>query len=92
MIEFPALYDELFNGLPDDVNEKLILVEKLKERGFIVSEAGRGNVPPLGPRIVSRTMTKGDCRCEVSKIYYNTIPDSAWTASERIWCRRIISE
>lgn len=86
MIEFPRLYDDLFDAIPDDAGEKLILVEKLKQRGFELTDQGRGNFPPLGPRIVAATMTKGNCRCEISKIYYDTISDSAWSASERIRC------
>ena len=67
-IEFPELYNQLANKIPDDKNEKLILVEKLKNKGFEVKSYGRGNYPPLGPRIISVKLKSKNCECEVDKI------------------------
>lgn len=85
-IEFPLLYDSLCSVLPSDSSEHLILAEKLKKRGFKVVNWGRGNFHPLGQRIVSLTLKKGDCYCDVSKIYYFTISDTYFEMRERIVC------
>lgn len=86
-VEFPGLYDHLFYSLPDDASEKLILAEKLKARGFKVAGWGRGNLPPLGPRIVLVTLAKADCECEVGKKYYSTMVDTVYQAVEAISCK-----
>lgn len=84
IVELPRLYDSLAHGLPEQ--SKLILAEKLEQRGFKLLDSGRGNCPPLGPRIVSKTYQKGDCFCEVSKLYYFTTVDDYYEMSERISC------
>jgi hypothetical protein len=86
MIELPNLYDSLTNHIIEDSTERLILVEALKKRDFKVIDWGRGNYPPLGPRIVSIKMKKGDCFCQIDKIYYKTISDSLFQMTERIRC------
>jgi hypothetical protein len=90
-VEFPHIYDSLFTFIPGDKDEKLILAEKLKARGFKVVSTGRGNLPPLGPRIVLYTMSDDACECEVSKKYYSTIEKSTYTVIEGISCRMLIS-
>ncbi len=85
-IEFPQLYDSLTYKIADDNDEKVKLVEKLKAKGFKVTNSGRGNFPPLGPRIVCVTLKKSDCECEVAKIYYSTTNDSLYQMAERIKC------
>jgi hypothetical protein len=85
-VEFPYLYTELVNELPEDEDENLILVEKLKMKGFKVTNWSRGNNPPLGPRIVDVRLRNKNCECEVAKIYYYTISDSSFLRSERIRC------
>ena len=87
-IEFPEIYDSLTKNIPEDNVEKLILVEKLKSKGFKVINSGRGNYPPLGPRIVIFTLKKENCECEVAKIYYSTISDSVYNMTERISCKK----
>lgn len=37
-IEFPEIYDSLAKEIPNDREEKLILVEKLKWRGFKITK------------------------------------------------------
>ncbi|MES2545026.1 MAG: hypothetical protein V4548_09090 [Bacteroidota bacterium] len=88
-VEFPDLYTKLANSIPDYNNEKLILVEKLKAKGFKVTNSGRGNYPPLGPRIVCVTLQKTDCECEINKIYYSTISDTLYQMAESIKCIKI---
>jgi hypothetical protein len=84
--EFPSIYDSLARQIPQDDQESLILSEILKKKGFKEVYWGRGNFPPLGPRIITMALQKGDCICEVSKIYYYTIDDSLYEVSERINC------
>lgn len=86
MIELPNLYDSLTDNISEDSTERLILVEALKNRAFRVINLGRGNYPPLGARIVSITMKKGDCFCQIDKIYYKTNSDSLFQMTERIRC------
>jgi len=86
IIELPTLYDSLTNHVTEDSTERLILVEALKKRDFRVINWGRGNFPPLGSRIVSITMKKGNCFCQIDKIYYKTISDSLLLMTERIRC------
>jgi hypothetical protein len=84
IIELPSLYDSLSKGLPAE--SKLILAESLKNKGFKEIESGRGNIPPRGPRIVSKIFHKDDCYCEVSKLYYFTTKHGILEMSERIKC------
>ncbi len=88
-VEFPDLYDSLIYVIPEDKDEKLILSEKLKIKGFKITNWGRGNCPPLGPRIISLTMTKPGCECEISKIYYSTTIDTLYSVREGIKCKKL---
>jgi hypothetical protein len=87
-IELPDLYEKTTGKIADDENEKLILVDKLKNRGFEVINWGRGNNPPLGPRIIALTLKKGNCECEVIKIYYSTADESQYQMTEKIKCKK----
>jgi hypothetical protein len=86
MIELPNLYDSLTNHIAEDSTERLMLVEALKKKDFKIINWGRGNYPPLGPRIVSIVMKKDNCFCQIDKIYYKTIADSLFQMTERIRC------
>lgn len=86
IIELPNLYDSLSNQIAEDSVERLILVDALKKRDFKIINWGRGNYSPLGPRIISFVMKKGNCVCQIDKIYYNTITDSLFQMTERIRC------
>ncbi|TPG36315.1 hypothetical protein [Flavobacterium pectinovorum] len=88
-IEFPDLYANLTNKIDDDKDEKLKLVEKLKLKGFKIVNWGRGNNPPTGPRIVSVSLRKEECECEVTKIYYFTVSESEYKMTEKIKCKAI---
>jgi hypothetical protein len=87
-IQLTNLYDTLAHNIPEDKDEKLVLVERLKKRGFEITNWGRGNFPPLGPRIVIVELKKENCICEVSKIYYSTIEETAYQIAEGINCKR----
>ncbi|SCZ00079.1 hypothetical protein [Flavobacterium caeni] len=87
-VEFPDLYNFVYYSLSDENPENLILVRKLMYRGFKINESGRGNYPPLGPRIINVNMRKEDCECNVSKIYYSTVNDSIFQTTEKISCKR----
>lgn len=58
----------------------------LKKKGFKVINWGRGSYHPRGARIVSITLQKNDCICEVNKIYYSTASDTLFEVVERIRC------
>lgn len=88
-IEFSDLYYKLTNFIEEDETEKLLLVENLKIRGFEITHWGRGNHPPLSPRFVGVTMKKGNCQCDISKIYYKTLSDSLFERRESISCIRV---
>ncbi len=90
-VQLTNLYDSLAHTIPDDKDEKLILVERLKKRGFKVTNWGRGNFPPLGPRIVIIELTKDNCMCEVTKTYYATTSDTLWQMAEGINCKQTLT-
>jgi len=83
-IEFPSLYTELSEGLPDSTT--FLIGNYLIQQGFAVIESGRGNYPPRGPRIVTKIFKRQDCSCTVSKIYYSTTHDGYYEMAERIIC------
>ncbi|MGN6436303.1 MAG: hypothetical protein ACTHMM_07200 [Agriterribacter sp.] len=85
-IELPFIYNSLVSKIPEDADEKSILADMLKKKGFNIIYWGRGNYPPRGERIVSITLQKGDCVCEVNKIYYSTLSDTLYEVAERIKC------
>ncbi len=87
IVEFPQIYDSLTNKIADDNEEKLLLVEKLKAKGFKVTNSGRGN-HPLGPRIVVINKKKDNCECEIAKTYYSTANDSLYLMTEKISCNK----
>lgn len=87
LVQLPELYEHLADGIPDDKDERSILVGNLKERGFKITGWGRGNMPPFGPRVVAFTLQRGSCVCEVTKAYYSTpAQDSAFQCIEGIRC------
>ncbi|MCD0468730.1 hypothetical protein [Flavobacterium sp. JAS] len=89
-IELPNLYDSLPRGIvPEEEDEKLILAQILKRKGFEITNWGRGN-HPLGPRIVVFNFKKDHCKCEVQKIYYSTdaLPLEIYKITERIKCKK----
>ena len=85
-VQFPDLYDSLATEIAEDGRETLILTRSLQKRGFTIADRGRGNLPPLGPRIVSVTLKKGDCFCEVNKMYYATTSEGVYLLTESIRC------
>jgi hypothetical protein len=90
-VQLTNLYDTLAHDIPDDKDEQLILVERLKQRGFEVTNRGRGNFPPLGPRIIIVELERQGCLCEVSKIYFLTVHENTYQMAEGINCKRIRS-
>ena len=88
-IELPNLYDSLSKKIvTKEENEKLILVQILKKKGFKVTNWGRGN-HPLGPRIVVLNLKKDNCECEVQKIFYANETDEIYATTERIKCKNL---
>lgn len=85
-IQFPELYDTLASVIAKDDFEKVILVDKLKKRGFEVNKWGRGNHPPLSKRILNYELRRNDCKCEVTKLYQITMEDSRYQMIESLRC------
>ena len=88
-IELPFIYNTPADKIPQDDEETLILLPLLVQKGFTVINWGKGNYPPRGPRIISYTLIKQKCECEVSKIYYNSIAEGLFEPAERLKCKRI---
>ena len=91
-IELPNLYDLLSKEIvAKDGDEKLILVQILKKKGFKVKDWERGN-HPLGPRIIVLKLKKDNCECEVLKTYYSTddLPNEIYKTTESIRCKKAI--
>ena len=89
-IELPNLYDSLSKEIvAKDGDEKLILVQILKKKGFEIKDWGRGN-HPLGARIITTKLRKGNCECEVLKTYYSTddLPKEIYKTTESIRCKK----
>ena len=89
-IELPNLYDSLSKEIvAKDEDEKLILVQILKKKGFEIKDWGRGN-HPLGARIITLKLRKENCECEVLKTYYSTddLPREIYKTTESIRCRK----
>ena len=88
-VQLSDLYDRFADKIPADNDEKVILVDKLKTRGFKVTNWGRGNFPPLAPRIINIELMNGRCICDVTKTYYATTVDTLYQMTEGVKCRRI---
>ncbi len=71
--------------IPQESEDKLMLVKELKALGFRQSNAGRGNWEH-GPRIISVTLEKTGCNCRVDKLYYSLKEENNFEVSERIIC------
>lgn len=85
-IEFIDLYP-ISDTIASDNMEKLILVDKLKAKGFTVTDWGRGNWQE-GPRIISFRMTDTHCECQIDKLYYSTENKDKFKVTERIKCNQ----
>lgn len=87
-IELPELYPETVRFIPDEKYENLILAEKLKLRGFKMTQVSTVNAPLLGRRTVTMVLENEKCRCEVGKIYYSTGNIAEYLRAERIKCQK----
>ena len=85
-IEFKNLYDSLTSKIPEDSSEIIQLVQILKNKGFQITNYGKGNFL-YGPRVVIATLKKDECECEVAKYYYKTFNDSFYLRTESISCK-----
>ena len=86
-LELPDLYDKTVIGIAEENAENLILVEKLKQRGYRTSETKRDINGLSGERLITVSMTDGKCPCEVVKIYRPTSFVSQYAVSEKIKCQ-----
>lgn len=83
-IEIIDLYP-ILDTIASDSFEKIILVDKLKTKGFTVTDWGRGNWQG-GPRIISFKMTDTHCECQIDKLYYSTENKDKFKVTERMKC------
>ncbi|RZJ31417.1 MAG: hypothetical protein EOO48_02145 [Flavobacterium sp.] len=88
-VELPELYDQTVQNIPQDKDQNLIIAGKLQSRGFKQVAAARRDQQLSGRRMFVATMVKGDCQCEVSKVYYSTSNISQYFVAERIACQTI---
>lgn len=88
-IELPFIYDKTADKILNDKEESMIMAELLKKRGFVVTEWGRGNYPPRGPRIITLTLANKENECTVQKIYYSTLFEGIYETTERIKCGKL---
>ncbi|MES2412022.1 MAG: hypothetical protein V4535_11320 [Bacteroidota bacterium] len=87
-VEFSDMYETTATAIKSDEEEKILIVQFLKKKGFKVENWGRGNFP-YGPRIISIEMVKADCRCDVAKLYYTYDSDGTIEVKEKIRCYQI---
>lgn len=85
-IELKDLYDSLTRKIPDERNEKSIIVQILKRKGFKITNWGRGNFAN-GPRVIIYNLENKNCECEVSKYYYSTTDSITYLRTETISCK-----
>lgn len=85
-IELKDLYDSLTRKIPDDQNEKSIIVQILKRKGFTITNWGRGNFAN-GPRVIIYNLKNKNCECEVAKYYYSTADSATYLRTEAISCK-----
>ena len=84
-VEFPDLHDKAFE-IPDPANENLILAQKLKTRGFVVTDSATGIQGLTGTRSITQRLSKDGCDCEVTKTYWRTEYVSQYRVTENIKC------
>lgn len=87
-VEFGEMYETTASAIKSDEDEKILIVEYLKKKGFKIENWGRGNFR-YGPRIISMELTKADCRCDVAKLYYSNDNDGTNEVKEKIRCYQI---
>jgi len=76
----------VLDSIPADTNDRLVLVDSFKTKGYVVTNHGRGNWPG-GPRMVSVTLANNECVCQVDKLYHLTQVEGSYSVTERIKCR-----
>ena len=76
-----------------DFNEKIVefAIENTDNKfiGYEIKDWERGN-HPLGARIITMKLRKGNSECEVLKIYYSTdnLPKEIYKTTESIRCKK----
>lgn len=85
-LEFIDLYKSYVDSIANDHNENSILVDLLKTKKFKVIDWGRGNWT-RGPRIVSFKISRGQCECNIDKLYFSTQQKNIYRVTERIRCK-----
>lgn len=86
-LELPDLYDGNERPRPDFENDKMILAEKLRARGFKAGIARLSTLPLEGQQMVAQKWVGENCECDVVKTYRVTPLISKYAVSEKIKCR-----
>ncbi len=91
LLEFIDIYDSIV-PLPENQNEKIVIAEKLKTKGFTLTSIRQGDWA-VGPRIVSMTLSNNNCNCFVDKVYYYDFSkpsgtENEYKVTERIHCEQ----
>lgn len=86
-LELPDLYDGNERPRPDFENDKIILAEKLRARGFKAGIARLSTLPLEGQQMVTQKWVGENCECEIVKTYRVTPLISKYAVSEKIKCR-----
>jgi hypothetical protein len=85
IIELPDLYGKVFE-IPDVKKESLILSGKLQARGFQLLKTQNVTQGFTGVHLVTQSLTKDGCDCEVVKTYGRTAYVGQYAVSEKIKC------
>jgi len=87
-LEFVDIYEE-FEAFVKDINQRIEIVEKLKSKGYVITNIRQSNSGES--KIISVNLTNNNCKCYVEKFYqfnYSQPSDTGkvFKVTERIYC------
>ena len=85
-VELISFHDSSVSIVSNENNERIILSETLKKKGFKTINFSQGKIPPNGPIITSITLQRENCICLVDKLYYTSNSEPGYEVTERITC------
>ncbi len=86
IIELRDIYPALTDSIPEASNDTAILAAILKKKGFKTVNSGWGNFLH-GPGMITFSLKKDDCECEVGKYYYRQTEAGLFLVTESIYCK-----
>ena len=84
-IELPDLYPKSMTMSLEN-EEKFILSEKLKRKGFAIKSQTAGIYSVSGIKVITAVLNKAFCDCEVRKTYYPTPFEGQYKVTEKVRC------